>query len=112
MRRVVLCAVIVCPAAFLLPTPAEAQVAISGVVKDTSGAVLPGVNVEASSDVLIEKTRSVVSDGSGQYYSIDLRPGIYTVTFALPGFAKVNRCGTELPSTFTPTINADLKVGS
>ena len=96
----------------LAPTVAHAQSAIAGVVKDTSGAVLPGVTVEAASDVLIEKTRSVVTDGAGQYKIIDLRPGVYSVTFTLPGFATVKRDGVELPSNFTSTINADLKVGS
>jgi hypothetical protein len=96
----------------LVPTVAHAQSAIAGVVKDTSGAVLPGVTVEAASDVLIEKTRSVVTDGAGQYKIIDLRPGVYSVTFSLPGFATVKRDGVELPANFTSTINADLKVGS
>jgi len=96
----------------LVPTIALAQSAIAGVVKDTSGAVLPGVTVEAASDVLIEKTRSVVTDGAGQYKIIDLRPGVYSVTFALPGFATVKRDGVELPANFTSTINADMKVGS
>jgi hypothetical protein len=96
----------------LLPTVAHAQSAIAGVVKDTSGAVLPGVTVEAASDVLIEKTRSVVTDGAGQYKIVDLRPGVYSVTFTLPGFATVKRDGVELPTNFTSTINADLKVGS
>ncbi len=112
MRRVVLCAVIVCGAAFLLPTPSEAQVAISGVVKDSSGAVLPGVNVEASSPALIEKTRSVVSDGSGQYRIVDLRPGIYEVTFTLPGFKTFKRADIILEGTFTAQVNADLQVGA
>ena len=71
----------------LLPNVAHAQSAIVGVVKDTSGAVLPGVTVEASSDVLIEKTRSVTTDGNGQYKIVDLRPGQYIVTFSLTGFA-------------------------
>ena len=96
----------------LVPTVAHAQSAIAGVVKDTSGAVLPGVTVEAASDVLIEKTRSVVTDGAGQYKIVDLRPGVYSVTFSLPGFATVKRDGVELPTNFTSTINADLKVGS
>ena len=67
----------------LVPAVARAQSAIAGVVKDVSGAVLPGVTVEASSDVLIEKTRAVVTDGSGQYKIVDLRPGVYVVTFTL-----------------------------
>jgi hypothetical protein len=64
----------------LVPAAAYAQAAITGVVKDASGAVLPGATVEAASPVVIEKTRSVVTDGSGQYRIVDLRPGTYTVT--------------------------------
>ena len=73
----------------LLPAAAWAQSAIAGVVKDTTGAVMPGVTVEASSPALIEKVRSVVSDGQGQYKIVDLRPGVYAVTFTLPGFNTV-----------------------
>ena len=96
----------------LLPTAARAQSAITGVVKDTSGAVLPGVTVEASSDALIEKTRSVVTDGSGVYRIVDLRPGKYLLTFGLTGFSTLRQEGIELPSDFTATINAELKVGA
>src|SRR5580765_3676990 len=96
----------------LFPATARAQSAIAGVVKDTSGAVLPGVTVEASSDVLIEKTRSVVTDGAGQYKIVDLRPGTYVVTFTMTGFSTIRREGVELPTNFTATINADLKVGA
>jgi hypothetical protein len=74
--------------------------------------VLPGVTVEAASDVLIEKTRSVVTDGSGNYKIVDLRPGVYSVTFTLPGFQTFKRENVELPSEFTATINADMKVGA
>jgi hypothetical protein len=95
-----------------LPDSARAQSAIAGVVKDASGAILPGVTVEAASDVLIEKTRSVVTDGQGQYKIVDLRPGIYSVTFTLPGFSSFRRDGLELPTAFTATINADMKVGA
>jgi hypothetical protein len=70
----------------LAPTALFAQASITGVVKDSSGAILPGVTVEASSPALIERTRSVVTDGTGQYRIVDLRPGIYTVTFTLSGF--------------------------
>src|SRR5204862_7649234 len=86
--------------------------AIAGTVKDTSGAVLPGVTVEASSPALIEKVRSAVTDGNGQYKIEALRPGVYTVTFTLPGFSIVKRENVELTSDFTATINADLKVGT
>ncbi|MFN7984953.1 MAG: carboxypeptidase regulatory-like domain-containing protein [Vicinamibacterales bacterium] len=96
----------------MLPAIAHAQSAIVGVVKDTSGAVLPGVTVEAASDALIEKTRSVVTDGSGQYRIVDLRPGSYSVTFSLEGFQSYKRDALELPAQFTMTINADMKVGS
>src|SRR6266404_3039337 len=93
----------------LLPTFARAQASVTGVVKDTIGAVLPGVTVEASSPALIEKTRSTVTDGSGQYRIVDLRPGIYTVTFTLPGFQTARREGIELSGSFIASINADLK---
>jgi hypothetical protein len=96
----------------LLPTLAFAQASITGVVKDTSGAVLPGVTVEAASPVLIEKTRTAVSDGTGQYRIVDLRPGTYTVTFTLTGFSSVKREGIELTGSFIATVNADMKVGS
>ncbi|HEV3141113.1 MAG TPA: carboxypeptidase-like regulatory domain-containing protein, partial [Vicinamibacterales bacterium] len=95
-----------------LPTAARAQSAFAGVVKDATGAVLPGVTVEASSPVLIEQSRSATSDASGAYRIENLRPGTYTLTFTLPGFASVKRDGVELPSNFTSTINADLKVGA
>jgi hypothetical protein len=84
---------------------------IAGAVKDATGAVLPGVTVEASSPALIEKTRSVVTDGQGAYKIVDLRPGVYTVTFTLPGFATVKRDGIELTTAFTANVNAELRVG-
>src|SRR5262245_36094674 len=96
----------------VLPTVALAQSAIVGVVKDTSGAVLPGVTVEASSDVLIEKSREVITDGQGAYKIVDLRPGTYVVTFTLTGFQTLKRENVELPAEFTSTINADLRVGA
>jgi hypothetical protein len=91
---------------------AQASASIVGTVKDASGAVLPGVTVEASSPVLIEKARSVISGGSGQYSIENLRPGTYTVTFTLTGFATVKREGIELGGAFVATVNADLKVGN
>ena len=95
-----------------LPTAALAQSAIGGTVKDTSGAVLPGVTVEVASDVLIEKTKTVSTDGQGQYTIVDLRPGVYVITFSLQGFNTFKREGLELPSNFTATVNADMKVGA
>src|SRR5512132_4039315 len=91
----------------LFPIAAYAQASISGTVKDGSGAVLPGVTVEAASPALIEKVRTVATDGSGQYTVENLRPGIYTVTFTLPGFSTVKREGIELTGSFVATINAD-----
>jgi Carboxypeptidase regulatory-like domain len=96
----------------LLPSMAFAQASITGVVKDASGAVLPGVTVEASSDALIERVRSAITDGTGQYRIVDLRPGTYAVTFTLTGFSSFKREGIELTGAFTATINADLKVGT
>jgi carboxypeptidase family protein len=95
----------------LAPTAAFAQASIVGVVKDASGAVLPGVTVEASSPALIEKTRSVTSNGVGQYSIEDLRPGSYVVTFSLSGFTTVKREGIQLSGSFIATVNADMKVG-
>src|SRR5262245_56822620 len=95
-----------------IPSITYAQASIAGIVKDASGAVLPGVTVEASSPALIEQTRSVVTDGTGQYKIVDLRPGTYTLTFALPGFSTVKRDGVELSGAFTATVNADLRVGA
>jgi len=80
----------------LLPSSVYAQAAIAGVVRDASGGVLPGVTVEASSPALIEKVRTAVSDGTGQYRIEDLRPGIYTVNFTLTGFSAFRREGVEL----------------
>jgi hypothetical protein len=96
----------------LLPSAAHAQASITGVVKDTSGAVLPGVTVEASSPDLIEKSRTVVTDGAGQYRLVDLRAGTYAVTFTLQGFNTVRREGIELTGTFTASVNVDMRIGS
>ena len=111
MRVKVACLVIAL-SALLLPSAAHAQASITGVVKDSSGAVLPGVTVEASSPALIEKVRTSVTDESGRYRIVDLRPGTYTVNFALTGFQSVRREGVDLPGSFTATVDADLKVGS
>src|SRR5207247_945278 len=91
---------------------AQENSGIAGVAKDTSGAVLPGVTVEAASPVLIEKVRTVITDGEGRYNIVDLRPGTYMVTFSLGGFSTVKREGIELSAGFTATVNADMQVGS
>src|SRR5713226_2224841 len=96
----------------LLPVPVFAQASLTGTVRDASGAVLPGVTVEASSPALIEKTRTAVTDGTGQYRIVDLRPGTYVLTFTLPGFATVKRDNIELAGTQTATIPIEMRVGS
>src|SRR5437762_11255978 len=85
---------------------------VAGAVKDPSGAVLPGVTVEVSSPALIEKTRTAITDGSGQFKVDALRPGTYSVTFTLPGFNTVKRECIELTSDFTATINTEMKAGA
>src|SRR5690242_17736735 len=94
------------------PIAAEAQGtsagSVSGVVTDTTGAILPGVTVEASSPVLIEKVRTAVTDERGEYRIVELIPGTYTVTFTLTGFASFRREGLELPPSFNATVNAQL----
>jgi hypothetical protein len=96
----------------LLPTLAFSQATISGVVKDSSGALLPGVTVEAASPALLEKVRTTVTNGSGQYQIIQLPPGIYSVTFSLTGFQGFKRDAVELNGTFVASINAELKLGN
>src|SRR6266850_3651446 len=86
--------------------------AIAGIVKDTTGAVLPGVPVEAASPALIEKVRTAVTDAQGNYKITELRPGAYSVTFTLPGFSTFKREGIELTTGFTASANAEMKVGS
>lgn len=99
-------------ATLAVPSAAVAQATIAGVVRDSSGGILPGATVEAASPALIEKVRSVVTDGSGQYRIVDLRPGVYSVTFSLAGFGAVKRDGVELTGSFTATVNAELRVGT
>jgi hypothetical protein len=96
----------------IIPATAHAQAAIAGVVRDGSGAVLPGVTVEASSPALIERVRAAVSDGAGQYRIENLRPGTYAVKFSLAGFTTVQREGVELTGSATATVSVDLKVGA
>jgi len=114
MRRHVCGAIVVCGTLLALASSVFAQVpaGIAGVVKDSSGGVMPGVTVEAASPSLIEKVRSVVTDSQGQYKIVDLVPGTYTVTFTLTGFAPVKFEGIILTSALTGTLHAELKVGS
>src|SRR4249920_2580297 len=112
MRGLVRFASIALALLVLVPAAVYAQASVTGVVKDTSGAVLPGVTVEVSSPALIEKTRSTVTDASGLYQIIQLVPGTYTVTFTLTGFSTFKRDGLELSGSFVATVNADMKVGA
>ncbi len=109
LARVFLVAVL---SAAMLPASAMAQSGIAGQIKDATGGALPGVTVEASSDVLIERTRSVVTDGEGLYRFVDLRPGSYDLTFSLAGFATIKREGVQLPADFVASVNIDMRVGS
>ena len=114
MRRALRRSLAVFAVLVFVPAVAFAQSGsgIAGVVKDASGAVVPGVTVEAASPALIEKVRSVTTDAAGQYKIVDLRPGVYSVTFTLAGFSTVKREGIELTSSFTATVNADMRVGT
>src|SRR5829696_7222624 len=113
MTRSRIAVVIIVALGFLaLPAIARAQSAFTGVVKDTSGAVLPGVTVEFAIPVLIEQMRTVVTVEKGAYRIVNLRPGVYTVTFTLPGFSTVKREAIELESNFTMTLNSEMKVGA
>jgi carboxypeptidase family protein len=94
------------------PASVYAQATLAGTVKDTSGAVLPGVTVEAASPVLIEKVRTAITDGTGQYRLPELLPGTYTVTFTLTGFSTVKREGVDLTGVGVTTINSELRVGT
>lgn len=112
MVQVLIRYAVACLLGLVVPSSAFAQAAIAGLVRDTSGAVLPGVTVEASSPALIEKTRSVVTDSNGLFRVVDLRPGVYTVTFTLAGFNTVRRDGITLAGEFTATVNVDMRVGA
>ena len=97
--------------ALAVPAVAHAQSAISGVVVDSSGAVLPGVSVEAESPALIEKVRTSVTNGQGLYTLADLRPGLYVMRFSLAGFTSVRREGVQVSSNVNVPVNAELRVG-
>ena len=92
-------------------TAAFAQAALSGIVRDTSGAVLPGVTVEAASPALIEKVRTAVTDSTGRYRIENLQPGTYSVTFTLPGFANIKREGVAVSGTGVIAVDGEMRVG-
>jgi hypothetical protein len=112
MRAVVRLAAVLVWTVLLLPSAAYAQASIAGVVRDTSGAVLPGVTVEAASPVLIEKVRTAVTDGNGRYQLVDLRPGTYSVTVSLAGFNTVKRDGVALTGSAVVAVDVELRVGA
>src|SRR5467141_3140912 len=113
-KRVIHLSVVMLALMIGFPTTGAAQqpAAIVGTVTDSSGAVLPGVTVEASSPALIEKVRSAVTDGQGRYTIIELRPGVYSVTFTLPGFSTVRRDGIEVEANASVPINGEMRVGA
>lgn len=98
--------------ALMVPAIASAQSAVSGVVRDGSGGVLPGVSISAASPALIEGSRSAITDSQGRYSIVDLRPGVYKITFELAGFSTLLRDGIELPSNVTVPIDVDLRLGA
>ena len=112
MRKTLVLGLFAVASLLLFPLAARAQGSIAGAVKDTSGALLPGVTVEASSPALIEKTRSAVTDSAGQYKIVDLPPGTYTVGFTLTGFKTVRREGVIIQGTFAAPVSIELQVGT
>ena len=112
MRRLGLRVAFLFGAVLLVARASSAQVAIAGVVRDASGAIMPGVTVEASSPALIEKSRTAITDTAGQYKIVDLSPGTYEVTFTLQGFKVIKHPGVLLEGNFTAQVNAQLEVGT
>ena len=96
----------------VIPGAVHAQATIAGTIRDASGAVLPGVSVEASSPTLIEKVRTAVTDGTGQYRVINLPPGPYSLTITLQGFTTVRREGLELTASAVTTVDVEMRLGS
>src|SRR6267378_4401928 len=95
----------------VVPSLASAQSTLSGVVRDTSGAVMPGVTVDAASEALIERSRTAVTNGDGRYTIVDVRPGLYTITFTLPGFRTIKQQVT-VPANVLVPVDADMKLSA
>jgi hypothetical protein len=112
MRQVSAIRILLVGLLMLVPSMASAQATITGIVKDASGGVLPGVTVEATSPDLIEKVRTATTDAEGRYRIDQLRGGTYSVTFSLPGFNTIRREGIVLTGAFVASLNADLAVGA
>src|SRR5207244_3264679 len=96
----------------LSPSPSSAQSSIGGVVRDSSGSVMPGVTVEAASPALIERARSVTTDGSGRYAIVDLRPGEYTITATAPGFKTYRQARIDVPANVSVPVYVEMTVGT
>ena len=111
-QRILRWLIFTCVVTYPVTSWAQQTSNIAGLVRDSSGGVLPGVTVEAASPALIEKVRTVVTDNVGQYKIVDLRPGTYIVTFTLPGFATVRQEGIQLTTGFTAAVNAEMRVGA
>ena len=111
-RKILQAIIALCIASCLLPAAVLAQSSITGVATDASGGVLPGVTVEATSPALIEGARTAVTDDAGRYAIVNLRPGTYSITFTLTGFSSFVRTALTLPSDFTATVNAEMRVGT
>jgi hypothetical protein len=111
-RRIETLAILAFACLLLLPSGAVAQSTIAGLVTDATGAVLPGVTVEAASPALIEKVRTIVTNTDGRYSIVDLRPGTYLVTFTLAGFSTTKREGIDVSANVTVPVNAEMRVGA
>src|SRR5262245_23531418 len=112
MRRLLLSILTAGVVLLAAPSIALAQAAIAGTVKDSTGAALPGVTVEASSPALIERVRTAITDAAGQYRINDLSPGTYVVTFTIAGFQPIRRTDILLETNFTAPVNVELPVGN
>ena len=84
---------------------------IQGRVSDSSGAVLPGVTVTATSPSMIG-TQTQVTNENGSYRFPAVPPGAYSITFELAGFSTVKREGIQIALGFTANVNTELAVAT